>query len=59
MRDLLTRTVELIPHAETVVLAGQGHDLLRETAQVCDHILAWLGKAAMEGNNYGTLDHSQ
>jgi pimeloyl-ACP methyl ester carboxylesterase len=60
MRDLLPRTVELIPHAETVVLAGQGHHLLfQETAQVRDQILAWLGKTATEGSNDGTLDHSQ
>jgi pimeloyl-ACP methyl ester carboxylesterase len=60
MRDLLTPTLELIPHAETSVLPGQGHDLLfKQTAQVRDQILAWLKKTAPEGNHDGTLDHSK
>jgi pimeloyl-ACP methyl ester carboxylesterase len=52
MRDLLPPTLELIPHAETAVFPGQGHDLLlRETGRVCDQVLAWLGNQGPEGSH--------
>jgi pimeloyl-ACP methyl ester carboxylesterase len=60
MRDLLTPTLELIPHAETAVLPGQGHNLLfRQTGQVCDQVLAWLAKTTSKRNHDGLLDHPQ
>jgi pimeloyl-ACP methyl ester carboxylesterase len=60
MRELLTPTLELIPHTETALLPGQGHYLLlSDTAHVRDQVLAWLGRTAAEGNHDGTLDHSQ